>query len=380
MTTPPPPDTAPRPTPLTPSQLSAIEEKRLRALDVRAARVAQRQREGEPQRGEGGEGGREVSQIDTQTRSQPPGVLRSDAAGAATGTANSTSTHHTPPAHPTPAPAAPPTPSPNPAPPRPNASRRSKRQYMSYYEYNFTEMVDTKGGFLVESDLGGGGGEASGLPAGAGVAGSSATSAVDDALALHAAKRARLMDREVVDDPPIQLPLSENPRCRDCGSLELDKIIQRFFHLNVCRNCKKAKPEKYSLLTKTECREDYLLTESELRDSEKLPTWEKPNPHKNTWSNMFLYLREQVEAFAWEKWGSEENLDREFERRDAQKKTKKEQVFTQKLNDLRKKTRTATWARNLAESSRHDHVYGPPREDGKRECSVCGLAVEIITF
>jgi DNA-repair protein complementing XP-A cells len=78
-------------------------------------------------------------------------------------------------------------------------------------------------------------------------------------------------------------------------------------------------------------KQDYLLTESELKDKERLPTWEKPNPRKETWSNMFLYLRCQVEEFAWSKWGSPEALDAEFERREKEKKEKKEKKYKEKI-------------------------------------------------
>ena len=77
--------------------------------------------------------------------------------------------------------------------------------------------------------------------------------------------------------------------------------------------------------------QDYLLTESELKDRERLPIWEKPNPHKETWSNMYLFLRCQVEAFAWSKWGSPEALDKEFERREQEKKDKKEKKYKEKM-------------------------------------------------
>ena len=83
-------------------------------------------------------------------------------------------------------------------------------------------------------------------------------------------------------------------------------------------SCKYKFPDKYSLLTKTEAREDYLLTEPELKDPELLPHLEKPNPHKSTWNNMMLFLRYQVEEYALSerKWGSAEKLDEEYQKRE----------------------------------------------------------------
>jgi hypothetical protein len=41
----------------------------------------------------------------------------------------------------------------------------------------------------------------------------------------------------------------------------------------------------------------------------------------------------QVEKVAWEKWGGEEGLDKEYERREEFKKRKKEEKFEQGLRE-----------------------------------------------
>lgn len=111
--------------------------------------------------------------------------------------------------------------------------------------------------------------------------------------------------------------------------------------------CKKKFPEKYSLLTKTECKEvrtkrsrlicrlsqDYLLTDPELKDEDLLPHLLRPNPYASTYSNMMLFLRVQVEKVAWDKWGGEEGLDKEWERREQFKKRKREEKFEQGLRE-----------------------------------------------
>ena len=51
--------------------------------------------------------------------------------------------------------------------------------------------------------------------------------------------------------------------CRECGSLEIDWKWEEAFKCCVCNTCKDKFPEKYSMLTKTEAREDYLLTDRE---------------------------------------------------------------------------------------------------------------------
>lgn len=62
------------------------------------------------------------------------------------------------------------------------------------------------------------------------------------------------------EDPALWNP-SEAPKCQQCGTIELDFQIWRIFRVPVCPKCKVEHPEKYSLLTKTECKEDYLLTD-----------------------------------------------------------------------------------------------------------------------
>ena len=56
-------------------------------------------------------------------------------------------------------------------------------------------------------------------------------------------------------------PPEQDPRCENCRSIELDMQISRHFKVFVCPKCHNELPEKYSLLTKTECKLDYLLTD-----------------------------------------------------------------------------------------------------------------------
>jgi len=186
--------------------------------------------------------------------------------------------------------------------------------------------------------------------------------------------------------------------CQDCGSLEIDFNWVDIFSCAVCNLCKEKYPEKYSLLTKTEAREDYLLTNPELEDKDLLPRLEKPNPHKSTWNNMQLYLRYQVEEYAFsdKKWGSAEVLDAEFERREGVRKTRKEQKFKLKLKELKKKTRVEAYRRSRAagdggeakfgdrvigRNERHVHEWGRPVENPEtglstKRCVECGMECE----
>ncbi|KAI9353545.1 XPA protein C-terminus-domain-containing protein [Obelidium mucronatum] len=146
---------------------------------------------------------------------------------------------------------------------KPTNQQGTKRKGLSldYCEFNLSTMVDTRGGFLLpEYSLEENPAAATGL--------------------------------ELRNQPPVQIP--SNAVCRECESIDLCSDLFRHYSMQVCRRCKEEFKDKYSLLTKTEAREDYLLTDSELRDQEKLPHWMKKNPHKDSYANMLLYLRMHV--------------------------------------------------------------------------------------
>lgn len=281
-----------------------------------------------------------------------------------------------------------------------NIRPAKKFEAKSFIEYDFSTMTDTKGGFLSAQDDPNNG-------------------------ALHAGNK---------DDPEQQKPAhmtmaewerhqllknlrrnkagpfepgisalsskEEAKKCKECSSLELDWQLEENFGCRVCTACREKYPEKYSLLTKTEVKEDYLLTDPECRDRDILRWIEKPNPHKATWNNMQLYLRYQVEeyAFSEQKWGSPEKLDEEFERRQKVSRERKEKKFREKLNELKKKTRVEAYKRarkagaggeanfgdRVGREERHVHEWGRLVEDpetgiGKRRCE-CGMEMEEIEF
>lgn len=112
-------------------------------------------------------------------------------------------------------------------------------------------------------------------------------------------------------------------------------------------------------------------TKAELKDPLLLPHLNKPNPHKSHWHDMMLYLRFQVEEYAFsdQKWGSPEALDAEFERRELDKKVRKEAKFKSKLKELKKKTRTDAYRRSLQDGGggRGGGNFGDDLRGGKRE-------------
>ena len=199
-------------------------------------------------------------------------------------------------------------------------------------------------------------------------------------------------------EPGIALRSEKQKLCRECETLEVDWKWLDVFGCAVCNSCKDKLPEKYSLLTKTEAKEDYMLTDEELRDEELLPHLERPNPHKSTWNNMMLFLRYQVEEYAFNvKWGSSEKLDEAFEKREEDKKRRRQDKFKSKLQDLKKRTRVEAYRRSrqaggdggdfgddMGKGGKHTHVWGRPIDNadgiGVKSCVECGMEVEELEF
>lgn len=196
-------------------------------------------------------------------------------------------------------------------------------------------------------------------------------------------KRKKFEMPKPIEDPAMSINPEENPTCKLCNTFDIDHDIRRHYNVPVCRTCCEAHPERFSLITKTEARTDYMLTDPELNDKDLLPRWEKPNPRKTHWSNMFLYLREQVEEYAFKKWGGEDAMDAEFERREAVAKDRKDKKFKKELSDLRRRTRTSTWQKD--KHTRHVHSYGPSMPNGDegssvQKCVECGMEIECEEF
>lgn len=241
---------------------------------------------------------------------------------------------------------------------------RPSIQKSSYIDYDLSTMKDSKGGFI------------SGDPS-------------------TSNKQEKTFDewreeQRIVRDLPPPMDLENAIKCYECGSFELNQKLYDVFKCRVCKRCEKDIPDKYSLLTKTECREDYFLTDPELRDDSILPHMEKPNPH-GTFNRMQLYLRYQVEKFAFKKWGGAEGLDAEWQRREEQKIKRRDKKYENKMKEMRKKTRAEEYNRRLREGKYNEHKHewsnelvGGKNEDGldvvKRRCIDCGFELEEVVI
>lgn len=134
---------------------------------------------------------------------------------------------------------------------RPLDSIRPARNFTKYVEYDFSKMTDTKGGFIAAED-----------------------DPYDKVL--HAVGRdgkpAHMTQKEWERQQLLEskhkqgafepcLPLALDTKCQECKGPDVDRKWEEVFGCAVCNNCKEEFPDKYSLLTKTEAKEDYLLTD-----------------------------------------------------------------------------------------------------------------------
>ena len=277
---------------------------------------------------------------------------------------------------------------------RPLDEIRPARNFVKYVEYDFSKMTDTKGGFLTAEDDP----HNKALRAPEGAEEKPAHMSLKEWERLQLLRSLR-QQRAGPFEPGIDASTKDKDKlCLECASPEVDWKWLDVFKISLCDACKEKFPDKYSLLTKTEAREDYLLTEPELKDAELLPHLERPNPHKSTWNNMMLYLRCQVEEYAiGTKWGSAEAMDAAFEKREEEKKRRKQEKFRTKLQELKKRTRVEAHRRNrkggggpgnfgddVGRGGKHDHTWGRPveNEDGVsvKTCVECGMEVEELEF
>ncbi|CCH62114.1 hypothetical protein TBLA_0G01700 [Henningerozyma blattae CBS 6284] len=247
-----------------------------------------------------------------------------------------------------------------------------------YIEYDFSTMKNLNGGYINPEDI-------------------RSDSTMYDEFSMGSKKQKTLEDwkkeqrerRELYDNKPPPINVTDDMKCIECKiNLEMDPIIDDIFKKRVCKSCVKQMPEKYSLLTKTECKTDYFLTDPELNDVELFHRLEKPNPHSGTFARMQLFLRLEIEEFAFKKWGGEEGLDEEWARREKMKSDKREKKFEKKIKEMRMKTRAQEFTRRIQEKKfgkQHVHNFSAPfeikdDEDGhkltKRRCMDCGLETE----
>jgi DNA-repair protein complementing XP-A cells len=140
-------------------------------------------------------------------------------------------------------------------------SIKPARNFTRYVDYDFSKMTDTKGGFLTQEDdpfnkaLHVSDGKEEQKPA----------NMTQKEWERHQLLQSLRRNREGPFEPGLSVldDKAKQKTCRECGSLEIDWKWEEELRCRICHSCKEKYPERYSLLTKTEAKEDYLLTDRE---------------------------------------------------------------------------------------------------------------------
>ena len=102
-------------------------------------------------------------------------------------------------------------------------------------------------------------------------------------------------------------------KCSECtGTAGIDQKLLINYKVAVCTSCRHAREEKYKLMSKTNAKEKYLLTDHQLS---KLPHMKVSNPRKIGWNDMQLYLALHLRERCFARWGDEVGLEKERARR-----------------------------------------------------------------
>ncbi len=143
---------------------------------------------------------------------------------------------------------------------------------------------------------------------------------------------------------PPKLAGKDGESCEVCGSGLIDPTFQEVFAIQVCTPCKNLKEEEYGLLSKGDAVAEFLLQEGTIR---VMPFLQRSNPRNTKYTAMKLYCRKQLRAKAYERWGGEEGLAEEMDRR---RKRKYESALEKTVN-IFARDKKRTWTPGGASSS-----------------------------
>ncbi|KAI3384094.1 hypothetical protein SNEBB_006447 [Seison nebaliae] len=113
----------------------------------------------------------------------------------------------------------------------------------------------------------------------------------------------------------------------------------------------KSRQSKYSLITKTNAKEIYLLSDSDIERREPILKFAlKPNPHNQNWQSMKLYLRSEIEERALRIWKTFDNITSEKEKRKIRRRHLEKKKQIKKIKRL--KVDTLTYLRSKSDNSK----------------------------
>nr|SVE80527.1 EOG090X0KP6 [Daphnia magna]SVE83452.1 EOG090X0KP6 [Daphnia magna] len=107
----------------------------------------------------------------------------------------------------------------------------------------------------------------------------------------------------VITEDPAPIILPDRPHCDECEQPLHDSLLYRSFSHPVCDPCKDANDDKYSLITRTDARQEYLLKDCDLDLREPILRYIlRKNPLNPNWGDMKLYLRLQASLYHLIQW------------------------------------------------------------------------------
>lgn len=147
--------------------------------------------------------------------------------------------------------------------------------------------------------------------------------------------------------------------------------------VSVCNRCKEASPAPYALISQTTALQNYLVTRSHL---DRLPYLLTKNPHKSSYSNMKLYLKQHVLHEAKLIFGEENYLEK-IEEAKKQKEINKLEKIEKRKTKQRKKAETIKTTKSSKQQQETVHTHNfITTKDGKEKCGECGFVVEFEEF
>uniref|UniRef100_H2Z4Z7 XPA C-terminal domain-containing protein n=1 Tax=Ciona savignyi TaxID=51511 RepID=H2Z4Z7_CIOSA len=177
--------------------------------------------------------------------------------------------------------------------------------------------------------------------------------------------------KKVIEPPPVIA--GDLTICLDCDKPFLDSYLLSTYNHPACDKCRDVE-DKHSVITKSEAKDSYLLSEVDLTKREPiLKCVVRKNPRHNKWGDMKLFLKLQVEQRALEVWGSEEAIEKEHELRQQKREEAKRKKFDKNMKQLRKEVRSSLYSVKV---HGHQHSFGDEKQINEDEwtktCSSCG--------
>jgi len=165
--------------------------------------------------------------------------------------------------------------------------------------------------------------------------------------------------------PPVDPPKST---CAECPSTKLNVTWLEKFGVKVCNKCRYSLPN-YDLITKTQAKTDYLLTENDLRD---LGHFAKAKNIKNAkWSViMKLYLESQVRDKMLSKFGSDEGLEKAKANKELKALERKIKIQENKKRRQNRLLADGPPVKKL-KIAKHEHQFGETQKDGDLRFRIC---------